>query len=85
MRYGALIRQTFRDLLENPIRPGVKQRLDLAPDAYLYHLAFSRDQVRGERVKTPRHFVLYRYSGSHIAFARLLHDSRDLTQQWLIQ
>lgn len=36
---------------------------DLAPHAYVYHLFHSRDRAAGETVKTPRHFVLYRFAG----------------------
>lgn len=79
-RYGLLIRQALRDVLEDPTRPGAKARHDLAPDAYVYHLRFSRDRVPGERVQAPRHFLLYRNIGGKIEFARLLHDSRDLNQ-----
>lgn len=77
-RNAALIRQTMRDLLENAVRRGAKMRPDLVPGAYVYHLMSSRDRVSGERVKSPRHFVLYRYTNGRIEFARLLHDSRDL-------
>ena len=55
-RYSLLIRQALRDVLEEPIRAGAKARPDLAPNAYVYHLMFSRDRVAGERVKAPRHF-----------------------------
>ena len=74
-RYGRLIRQALRDVLEEPTRPGAKARPDLAPHAYVYHLMFSR-----ERVKAPRHFVLYRHINEKVEFARLLHDSRDLAR-----
>ena len=77
-RYGSLIRQAIRDVVENPLRPGTKTRPDLAPNAYVYHLMFSHDLVTGRRVKTPRHFIVYRYADGPIEFARLLHDSRDL-------
>ena len=77
-RYGLLIRQALRDVLEEPTRPGAKTRPDLAPHAYVYHLMFSRERVVGEQVKAPRHFVLYRHIGENVEFARLLHDSRDL-------
>jgi plasmid stabilization system protein ParE len=40
--------------------------------------AESLERVAGERVKAPRHFVLYRQVGEKVEFARLLHDSRDL-------
>ncbi len=79
-RYGLLIRQALRDVLEEPTRPGSRARPDLAPHAYVYHLAFSRERVAGERVKAPRHFLLYRYVDEKLEFARLLHDSRDLAR-----
>ncbi len=79
-RYGLLIRQALRDVLEEPTRLGAKARPDLASHAYVYHLVFSRERVAGERVKAPRHFLLYRHMGEKIEFARLLHDSRDLAR-----
>jgi toxin ParE1/3/4 len=78
MRYEALIRQALRDVQADPERAGAKDRPDLSPHAYVYHLSFSRDRVAGEKVRTPRHFVLYRFSGGAVEFARILHDSRDL-------
>jgi plasmid stabilization system protein ParE len=39
-----------------------------------------RNHVAGDTVKAPRHFVLYRFAGKAVEFARLLHDSRDLAQ-----
>jgi len=77
-RYAELIQQALRDLIDEPKRPGAKARPDLGLHAYIYHLLFSRDRVSGERVKTPRHFVVYRHVGDTVEFARLLHDSRNL-------
>lgn len=77
-RYGRLIRQALRDVLQEPARPGAKPRPDLAPHASVYHLLFSRERVLGEQVKAPRHFMLYRQLGETVEFARILHDSRDL-------
>lgn len=79
-RYGLLIRQALRDVLEEPARPGAKARPDLAPHAYIYHLMFIRERVIGEWVKAPLHFVLYRHIDGKVEFARLLHDSRDLAR-----
>jgi toxin ParE1/3/4 len=79
-RYAELIQQALRDLIDEPTRPGTKSRPDLGLYAYVYHLAFSRDRVAGERVKTPRHFVIYRHVGDKVEFVRLLHDSRDLAR-----
>ena len=76
-RYAALIRQALRDLHTDPCRPGAKSRNHLATDPWVYHLVFSRDRVAGDSVKKPRHFVLYRFNGRVIEFARILHDSRD--------
>ena len=59
-RYIALIRQALRDVQAEPQRPGAKARPNLAPNAYVYHLKFSRDRVAGDTVKVPQHFVLYR-------------------------
>lgn len=79
-RYEALIRQALRDVQADPKRSGVKARPDLSPHAHVYHMSFSRDRVAGEKVGTPRNFVLYRYSGGAVEFARILHDSRDLAR-----
>jgi toxin ParE1/3/4 len=81
LRYEALIRQALKDVQADPKRPGAKARPDLSPHAHIYHLSFSRDRVAGEKVRTPRHFVLYRFSGGAVEFARILHDSRDLARQ----
>jgi toxin ParE1/3/4 len=77
-RYAELIQQALRDLIVEPTRPGTKARPDLGLHAYAYHLICSRDRVFGERVKTPRHFVIYRHVNNKVEFVRLLHDSRDL-------
>lgn len=77
-RYEALIAQAFADLVENPFRPGAKQRQDLFPGIYTYHLVLSREHVLEDRVKSPRHFLVYRVIANHIDILRVLHDSRDL-------
>jgi toxin ParE1/3/4 len=77
-RYAALIDHTVLDLRDNPDCVGAVARGEIGAHISTYHLKYSRDNVRGERVKQPRHFILYRYTDSFIEFARLLHDSRDL-------
>lgn len=82
-RYAALIRQALQDVLLEPTRAGAQPRPELAPHAYVYHLLLSRDRVMGAKVKSPRHFILYRYKPSGpVEFARLLHESRDLARHW---
>jgi toxin ParE1/3/4 len=84
-RYAELIRVSFKDLIADPVRPGTKKRPELSPVAYTYHLKFSREHIPAERrVKAPRHFILYRYNQSRIEFARLLHDSCDLSRVILL-
>lgn len=61
-RYRALLIQALRDIEADPLRAGSRKRPELAEGARTYHLAFSRDTVQGQRVKEPRHFILYRTS-----------------------
>lgn len=79
-RYAVLIEYAMSDLVDDPVRPGAKALADFGPDIHTYHLRFSRDGVPGERVKQPRHSILYRHSNEVVEFARLLHDGRDLEQ-----
>lgn len=80
-RYLALIIQALRDLEADPERVGSTERLEMVASARTYHLSFSRDRVTGEKVKSPRHFVLYRRSPeSRIEVGRILHDGRDLAR-----
>lgn len=79
-RYAKLIERALRDLLQDPERPGTSTRPGLASDVRLYHLSFSRVRAQADRVNSPRHFILYRFTEKHVQFARLLHDSRDLNQ-----
>ena len=79
-RYEALIGQAMTDLGADPFRPGAKQRPELPGEMFIYHLAGSRDRVGGDRVKTPRHFLLYRIAPGRVEVLRILHDSRDLAQ-----
>src|SRR6185312_7487942 len=77
-RYRTLLIQAIRDIEVDPDRLGSKCRPELAKGARTYHLACSRDNVDGQRVKTPRHFILYRSGLTGLEIARILHDSRGL-------
>jgi toxin ParE1/3/4 len=85
-RYEALIEQAIADLAADPQRPGVKQRSDLLPGLWLYHLDSSRTHVAdGQMVKSPRHFLIFRHLREDviedmIEVVRVLHDSRDLAR-----
>jgi toxin ParE1/3/4 len=77
-RYEVLLAQALSDLENNPYRAGAKPRDEVLPGVYTYHLALSRDHVKGDRVKSPRHFLVYRVTADRIDILRILHDSRDL-------
>ncbi len=79
-RYETLIGRALTDVGEDPFRPGARQRPELPKGIYTYHLASSRERVSGDRVKAPRHFLLYRVISFRVEMLRILHDSRDLAQ-----
>ncbi len=79
-RYEVLIEQALTDISENPYRPGAKHRQELVAGVYTYHLASSRDHVPENRVKSPRHFLVFRVVTDRIEILRVLHDSRDLNR-----
>ncbi|WP_210405724.1 type II toxin-antitoxin system RelE/ParE family toxin [Paludisphaera borealis] len=84
MRYEALLIQAILDVAENPERHGSHSRPEIAPPARTYHLRNSRDRVKrsSDRVRQPRHFLLYRAVGDGwIEIARVLHDAMDLSRQ----
>jgi toxin ParE1/3/4 len=78
-RYRALLKQAIRDIEVDPLRPGSYARPDLMVNgARMYFISFSRDHVAGERIREPRHLILYRIqSGMPIEIGRILHDGQD--------
>ena len=79
-RYRELLLQALRDIEAYPERPGSKEWPDiLAIGTRTYHLSFSRSRTKGQAVKEPRHFILYRLrKDGGIEVGRILHDGRDL-------
>lgn len=82
VRYRTLLLQVLHDITEDPELRGSKERPEImVPGARTYHFFFSRNQVSGQAVKEPRHFVLYRRGADGgVDVARILHDSRDLVR-----
>jgi toxin ParE1/3/4 len=78
MRYETLIFQALKDIAADPERPGSLSRPEIVDGARTYHLRFSRERVVGDRVRAPRHFLLYRRRNEVLEIARVLHDARDL-------
>ncbi len=81
-RYRALLMRALKDLEADPQRPGSRARPELAENARTYHLALSRSSVQDKRLKTPRHFILYRATPTRLEVARIPHDSRDLPRHF---
>lgn len=78
--YDALIRQAFRDIRDDPLRPGSQARDDIADRVRTYHISLSRERA-GSPIKSPRHFIIYlQPSEEEIAIVRVLHDARDLVR-----
>src|SRR5438270_3498625 len=85
LRYDALMTQALTDIGNDPERPGVQQRSDLAEGVLVYHLRFSHAGSTSALgvVRNPRHFVIYRRHRDRtdvIDILRVLHDSRDLAR-----
>jgi toxin ParE1/3/4 len=81
-RYERLIEQALEDLAANPLRAGSRERPEAGPGVRVYHLSSSRQRVASNRVKRPRHYIVFRVMpGSYIEVIRILHDERELVQR----
>ena len=81
LRYEALPVRAILDVADNAERTGSQRRPEIAPNARTYHLWHSRDRVQpsSDRVRSPRHFLLFRIRGdSAIEIGRVLHEAMDL-------
>lgn len=81
IRYEALLVCAIMDVVADPEHAGSLSRQEIAQGARTYHLRYSRDHVNDadERVRRPRHFLLYRMrSDGDVEIARVLHDRMDL-------
>jgi toxin ParE1/3/4 len=80
-RYAKLIATAIEQVAENPERAGSRQRQEIAEHCRTYHLYYSRKSAgrAGDRIRQPRHLLLYRVTESNIVeIGRVLHDSMDL-------
>jgi toxin ParE1/3/4 len=82
-RYAKLIQTAIEDVAENPEREGSVARSEIAENCRTYHLIHSHKKAgaRGNRVRHPRHFLIYRVSITNfVEIGRVLHDSMELEQ-----
>ncbi|SOC24595.1 type II toxin-antitoxin system RelE/ParE family toxin [Thalassospira xiamenensis] len=78
--YDSLLRQAFKDIRDNPFRPGSKDRSEIGANIRSFHTSLSRKRASSS-VKSPRHFVLYFLpKEDEIVISRVLHDARDLAR-----
>ena len=83
LRYEALLVRAILDVADNPQHTGSHTRSEISPAGRTYHLWHSRSRVEppAERVRRPRHFLLYRIgSKGCVEIGRVLHDSMDLAR-----
>ncbi len=80
-RYERLIVGALQDLATNPDRAGSRARPELGAGARSWHLRLSvkRAGSGAGRVRTPRHFIVYRMEGTGVlAIGRVLHEAMDV-------
>ena len=80
-RYAKLVATAIEEVAANPELAGSCQRPEIADHCRTYHLFFSRKSAAraGDRIRRPRHFLLYRVTESGIVeIGRVLHDSMEL-------
>jgi toxin ParE1/3/4 len=80
-RYGKLIATAIEQVAANPELAGSSRRPEITGPCRTYHLFFSRKSAGRprDRIRQPRHFLLYRVSESNIVeIGRVLHDSMEL-------
>jgi len=77
-RYARLVTVAFADLAHDPDRTGVRW-IDIGTHRFgLYHIRHSRSRAGepGERVRHPRHIVVFRRDGDRVLeVIGILHDS----------
>lgn len=80
-RYSNLLRVSFRDLVEDPLRLGSREFDTVDELVRLYPIKFSRKRaaVGGIVVQRPRHLIAYRLAGDgKLEVLRVLHDRMDV-------
>jgi toxin ParE1/3/4 len=81
LRYDRLIKTALRDLAADPDRRGARERPEIGPGIFTYHLRQSRERARalGGHVRQPRHLILGRRSSPEAFIVlRVLHDAMDV-------
>jgi toxin ParE1/3/4 len=82
-RYERLIKIAVEAIAANPEVAESEPRPEIARNCRTYHLFHSRKKAgtRGERIREPRHFLLYRVTEAGVVeIGRVLHDSMEIAR-----
>jgi toxin ParE1/3/4 len=82
-KYSNLIETAISEVAETPDCPGSTERPEIAENCRTFHLFHARKKAvaRGNRIRKPRHFLLYRVRDDGVVeIGRVLHDSMDFDQ-----
>ncbi len=80
-RYADLIGAALEALRQNPTRPGATLRPDIGEGVFVFHLAHARRFRARERVRRPRHLIVFKIANSGtVLIGRVLHDAMDIVQ-----
>ncbi|WP_375267580.1 type II toxin-antitoxin system RelE/ParE family toxin [Phenylobacterium sp.] len=90
-QFGDAGRDRYEHLLETALRAlaeghpnGSRERPELGPGLFAYHLRHSRGRARlggGRAVGRPRHFLIYRHPSHDLVLVlRVLYDAMDLAR-----
>jgi toxin ParE1/3/4 len=80
-RYAKLIKTAIEEIAADPECAGSEPRPEIAKNCRTYHLVHGRKRAaaRGDRIRKPRHLLLYRVTAAgKLEIGRVLHDSMEL-------
>ena len=81
IRYLELVKLALKDIQTKPDRLGVHSHASLFKIS-LYHLRHSTKRLpKEQRVKHPKHMLVFRASTKQLLVLRLLHESMDIDAQ----
>ena len=80
-RYEVLLSVSLLDIEADPFRRGSAARPEIGESVRTYHLRHARARAKpAGRVRTPRHFLLYRCASMDIiGVGRVLHEAMDIS------
>lgn len=79
-RYRLLLEQAIEDVAADPLRAGV-QSAGGEQGVWLYHARHPRPRTPAkQRVRRPRHLIVFAIASDEVRVLRVLHDAMDLPE-----